>query len=497
MTSRCCRAFKVPEGMRRGRLLPRSSRARVSTSASRSSRASGKRVDRRRVPRAARDRARRHLRDEVPGLLPDRPGLHPLGEGAAASRSGPGRGSGAGSLVAYALRITDLDPIPYNLLFERFLNPERVSHAGLRRRLLHGPARRGDRLRAREVRRRAASGRSRRSTSSRARSVIKDVGARDGHAAARGAAASRASCPSRAGQDRARSPRRSSIEPQAQGARTTTTPQVARAARHGDEARGADAPRRHARRRRRDQRGAALGSRAVFCHERRAYRHPVRQGRRRAAGLVKFDFLGLKTLTVIDIAGAADQRAARPQGRRRFDHRAHPARRRGDLRAAAVGRDDGRVPARVERHAAALQAAQARLLRGHRRRRGALPPGPARHRHGRGLRRAASTAARSVAKLHPLRRRRPQADLRRHRLPGAGHADRAASWPATRSAAPTCCAARWARRRPRRWPSRRRTFVDGALKQRRHARRTPSAIFELIESSRATASTSATRPPTR
>jgi DNA polymerase-3 subunit alpha len=40
---------------------------------------------------------------------------------------GPGRGSGAGSLVAYALGITDLDPIHYDLLFERFLNPERVS----------------------------------------------------------------------------------------------------------------------------------------------------------------------------------------------------------------------------------------------------------------------------------------------------------------------------------------------------------------------------------
>jgi len=40
---------------------------------------------------------------------------------------GPGRGSGAGSLVAYALNITDLDPIHYDLLFERFLNPERVS----------------------------------------------------------------------------------------------------------------------------------------------------------------------------------------------------------------------------------------------------------------------------------------------------------------------------------------------------------------------------------
>ncbi|MFO0650239.1 MAG: DNA polymerase III subunit alpha [Polyangiales bacterium] len=40
---------------------------------------------------------------------------------------GPGRGSGAGSIVAYALGITDIDPIPYDLLFERFLNPERVS----------------------------------------------------------------------------------------------------------------------------------------------------------------------------------------------------------------------------------------------------------------------------------------------------------------------------------------------------------------------------------
>ena len=40
---------------------------------------------------------------------------------------GPGRGSGAGSLVAYSLKITDLDPLKYALLFGRFLNPERVS----------------------------------------------------------------------------------------------------------------------------------------------------------------------------------------------------------------------------------------------------------------------------------------------------------------------------------------------------------------------------------
>ena len=40
---------------------------------------------------------------------------------------GPGRGSAAGSLVAYCLEITDVDPLQYDLLFERFLNPERVS----------------------------------------------------------------------------------------------------------------------------------------------------------------------------------------------------------------------------------------------------------------------------------------------------------------------------------------------------------------------------------
>ena len=40
---------------------------------------------------------------------------------------GPGRGSGAGSIVAYCLGITGIDPMKYNLLFERFLNPERVS----------------------------------------------------------------------------------------------------------------------------------------------------------------------------------------------------------------------------------------------------------------------------------------------------------------------------------------------------------------------------------
>ena len=45
---------------------------------------------------------------------------------------GPGRGSAAGSLVSYAMEITDIDPLQNALLFERFLNPERVIHARYR-----------------------------------------------------------------------------------------------------------------------------------------------------------------------------------------------------------------------------------------------------------------------------------------------------------------------------------------------------------------------------
>ena len=65
--------------------------------------------------------------DEVLGLLPDRLGLHPLRQVSNDIPVGPGRGSAAGSLVGYAMAITDIDPLQYGLLFERFLNPERIS----------------------------------------------------------------------------------------------------------------------------------------------------------------------------------------------------------------------------------------------------------------------------------------------------------------------------------------------------------------------------------
>ena len=65
---------------------------------------------------------------------------------------GPGRGSGAGSLVAYSLKITDLDPLRYNLLFERFLNPERVSMPDFDIDFCQAQPRPRDRLREGQVR---------------------------------------------------------------------------------------------------------------------------------------------------------------------------------------------------------------------------------------------------------------------------------------------------------------------------------------------------------
>jgi DNA polymerase-3 subunit alpha len=82
--------------------------------------------DPRRVFRAPGVRAQHHHQDGLPGYFLIVADFIQWGKNQGIP-IGPGRGSGAGSLVAWALKITDLDPLPYNLLFERFLNPERVS----------------------------------------------------------------------------------------------------------------------------------------------------------------------------------------------------------------------------------------------------------------------------------------------------------------------------------------------------------------------------------
>ncbi len=98
---------------------------------------------------------------------------------------GPGRGSAAGSLVAYSLRITDVDPLEFDLLFERFLNPERVSLPDIdidfceRRRgeVIEYVTQKYGRENVAQI---ITFG------TMKARAVVRDVGAGDGHAVRRG-----------------------------------------------------------------------------------------------------------------------------------------------------------------------------------------------------------------------------------------------------------------------------------------------------------------------
>ena len=87
----------------------------------------GRRPARADVERASSTSSNVIADDGVQLVLPHRVGPHPPRPRQRASGSGPGRGSAAGCAVAYCLRITDLDPIRYDLLFERFLNPSRIS----------------------------------------------------------------------------------------------------------------------------------------------------------------------------------------------------------------------------------------------------------------------------------------------------------------------------------------------------------------------------------
>ena len=243
-------------GLRHADVLPPRRARGARRGASRSWAARARRSRRGRLPRAPRDRDRRHRQDGVPGLLPHRLGLHPLRQGERRP-VGPGRGSGAGSLVAYSMRITDLDPIPYDLLFERFLNPERVCMPDFD--VDFCMDRRDEVIDyvAQNVRRDSRSARSRRSTSSR-RGASSRTWPRDGHAGQRGAADRQ---PHPAARCRGRctpSPRRSRSSPSSRRCRTSE-PTVARAHQAGAEARGAHAPRRQARRRRRHQRRARSG----------------------------------------------------------------------------------------------------------------------------------------------------------------------------------------------------------------------------------------------
>ncbi len=135
------------------------------------------------------------------------------------------------------------------------------------------------------------------------------------------------------------------------------------------------------------------------------------------AGLVKFDFLGLKTLTVLK--RAVDLIARRGEA---IDLEQDPARRCQDLRDARARRDGRRVPGGKRRHAQGAGRHARRPVRGPHRAGRALSPGPDGE-HSDLLRPQARTGE---ARLHPCPDRAgPKRDLRRHHLSGTGDADRA------------------------------------------------------------------------
>ena len=281
---------------------------------------------------------------------------------------GPGRGSGAGSLVAYALTITDLDPLRYGLLFERFLNPDRISMPDFdidfcmdrREEVIAYVQERYGRERVAQIITFGAL---------LSKAAVRDVG-------------------------------RVLQMPYGQVDRLSKLIPVEGVKPVSIEKALADEPRLREEARRDPQvarlleisgqiegllRNASTHAAGVVIGDRPLeelvplYRDPrsdmpATQYNMKwveEAGLVKFDFLGLKTLTVI--RNALDLLKARGVDHR---HRRHPARRRQDLRALRQRPDRRRLPGGIDRHAHRAPPAQAHLHRGHHRAGRALPPRP-------------------------------------------------------------------------------------------------------------------------
>ena len=436
------------------------------------------------------------MRDEVPRLLPHRLGLHPLREGA----RHPGRaGPRLGRRLARRVRAADHRPRshPVQPALRALPEPGAREHAGLRRRLLHGPARRGHRVRRRASTARRASGRSPRSTSSRRKSVIKDVARAMGFP------------PIEAQQIASLIPRRGPGEMYTIPEALEIEPKLKALVRDR-----ADASRSCSRRRSKLEgltRHAGMHAAGIVISEGPLWdhvpcfkngepsRHPVLQGRRRAGG-------------------PRQVRLPRPQDAHRHRHRAAPHQRArpicSKVEQAVRHRQD---PARRQARRYQLHASRARRTGVFQLESSGMQqlfkdlepdafedivaavalyrPGPLGTRHGEGLRRLQARAQADREDARP-RRRAPRADLRRHRLPGAGHADRAGArglLARRRRSAPP---------RDGQEEARGDGEAEGDLRRRRararaSTRRTRSASSGCSSSSRATASTRATRPRTR
>ncbi len=368
---------------------------------------------------------------------------------------GPGRGSAAGSLVAYALNITDVDPITYGLLFERFLNPERISLPDID---IDFCKERRD-----EVIEYVTSKYSKDNVAQiitfgkmQAKGVVRDVGRV-------------------LGMPYKEVDRIAKLIPNVLNITLTDAlkqePRLRELMEGSAEVKdlftlslSLEGLPRHA---------STHAAGIVIADKPLIEYLPLYRGQNNEVvtqydmkdvgkiGLIKFDFLGLKTLTVIEkcllLIKRGPGRAARPPKPSRLTMRLPtPCFRCGEHRRG--------VPAGEPGHEGSGGQAQAGEHRGHHRPGGALPPRPAGQRHGGRFHQA---QARQTADY--LRAARAQG--RSSPRPTASYSTRnrscrsPASWPIFRSATPICCGGPWARKRREEMETQKEKFLGGEEEQ--------------------------------
>ena len=277
-------------------------------------------------------------------------------------RVGPGRGSGAGSMCAYAMGITDLDPIPHGLIFERFLNPERMSMPDFD--VDFDERRRGEVIRyvtekygEERVAQIVTYG------TIKAKQAVKDASPRPGPPVRRWVRSSPRRCRPTSWARACRSPRSTTRSTSATTRAATSATSTSRTEPHFKEIvddrarpRGAQAPVGRARRRRHHVAASRSSTSSRSCAGCRTARSSPSSTTRAASrsGLVKMDFLGLRNLTILD--DAIDNVKANRDEDIDLDALSKDMTDQRDLRPARPRRHPRRLPARRWRHAHAAAA---------------------------------------------------------------------------------------------------------------------------------------------
>ena len=400
-------------------------------------------------------------------------------------RVGPGRGSAAGSLVAYAMRITELDPLRHGLLFERFLNPERVSMPDIdidfdeRRRgevMSYVTDKYGDDRVAQVV----TYG------TIKAKQAVKDSARVLGYPFSMGERITKAMPAAVMGKD---VPAQQDLRPVATSA-TARAASSARCARPTPRSSGSS-------RRRKGLEGlkrqwGVHACAVIMSSEPLIDTIPIMKREQdgaiitqfdyptcEALGLLKMDFLGLRNLTVIDDALANIQRnrgetvviedlgLRRPGDLRRCWPAATPS-----ASSSSTAARCGRCCARCARTPSTTSPRSSRST--------------GRARWGRTRTTTTPTARTAASRWSPIHPELDEPlrevlgrDLRPGRLPGAGHGDRPAGRRLLARPAPTCCAGRWARRRRRSWRSSTQAFSAG-MAERGFSAAAVKALWDVL-----------------